>query len=39
VWRAPSLSVPSRAGLIALIAVVAAAAIMWIVFVAPAYVD
>jgi len=39
VWRAPSLSVPSRAGLIALIAVVAAAAIMWIVFVAPAYMD
>jgi hypothetical protein len=39
VWRAGSLSVLSRASLIAFIAVVTAAAITWIVFVAPVYVD
>ena len=39
VWRAGSLSLPSRAGLIALIAIATAAAITWIVFVAPVYVD
>ena len=39
VWRAGSLSVPCRASLIAFIVVVTAAAITWIMFVAPVYVD
>jgi hypothetical protein len=39
VWRSQSLSVPSRAILIAVIALVTATAITWIVFVAPVYVD
>jgi hypothetical protein len=39
VWRIRSLAVPYRAGLIAVITVVALAGIGWIYFVAPVYMD
>ena len=39
VWRVRSLAVAYRSALITVIAVLAAAAIGWIVFVAPVYVD
>jgi hypothetical protein len=39
VWRSGSLAWSYRAGLIAVIAVVALAGIGWIVFVSPVYVD
>ena len=39
VWHTRSLAAPCRGGLIALIAVVAVAGIMWIYFVSPVYVD
>jgi hypothetical protein len=39
VWRIRSLAAAYRGGIIALIGVVAAVAIGWIVFVSPVYVD
>jgi len=39
VWRIRSLAAGYRGGIIALIVVVAAVAIGWIVFVSPVYVD
>jgi hypothetical protein len=39
VWRIRSLPVSYRGGLIAIVALVAAAAIGWIVFVSPVYLD
>jgi hypothetical protein len=39
VWRIHSLAVSYRVGLIAIVAVVAAAGVGWIVFVSPVYLD